>query len=66
MPVATLNFTRGMAPIAVQAYMMLRLGRDGYARIMRQTLANAIHLRKRLVDSGLRKVFGASRANSWC
>jgi glutamate decarboxylase len=52
MPTATLNFTRGTAPIAVQAYMMLRLGRDGYARIMRQTLDNAIHLRKRLVDSG--------------
>jgi glutamate decarboxylase len=47
-----LNFTRGTAPIAVQAYMMLRLGRDGYARIMRHTLANALHLRKRLVDSG--------------
>ena len=52
MPTATLNFTRGTAPIAVQAYMMLRLGRDGYARIMRHTLANALHLRKRLVDSG--------------
>src|SRR6516164_7707412 len=52
MPTATLNFTRGTAPIAVQAYMMLRLGRDGYARIMRHTLDNAIHLRKRLVDSG--------------
>jgi glutamate decarboxylase len=52
MPTATLNFTRGTAPIAVQAYMMLRLGRDGYARIMRHTLDNAIHLRKRLLDSG--------------
>ena len=52
MPTATLNFTRGTAPIAVQAYMMLRLGRDGYARLMRQTLDNAIHLRKRLLDSG--------------
>src|SRR6516162_10928962 len=51
MPTATLNFSRGTAPIAVQAYMMLRLGRDGYARIMRHTLANALHLRKRLVDS---------------
>ena len=52
MPTATLSFTRGTAPIAVQAYMMLRLGRDGYARVMRQTLDNAIHLRQRLVDSG--------------
>jgi glutamate decarboxylase len=52
MPTATLNFTRGTAPIAVQAYMMLRLGRDGYTRVMRHTLDNAVHLRKRLVDSG--------------
>jgi glutamate decarboxylase len=52
MPTATLNFTRGTAAIAVQAYMMLRLGRDGYARVMRHTLDNAIHLRKRLMDSG--------------
>jgi len=52
MPTATLNFSRGTAPIAVQAYMMLRLGREGYTRIMRHTLDNAIFLRKRLVDSG--------------
>ena len=52
MPTATLNFSRGTAPIAVQVYMMLRLGREGYTRIMRHTLDNAIHLRERLVDSG--------------
>src|SRR5262245_6049504 len=52
MPTATLNFSRGTAPIAVQAYMMLRLGREGYTRIMRHTLDNALHLRQRLVDSG--------------
>jgi glutamate decarboxylase len=52
MPTATLNFSRGTAPIAVQAYMMLRLGRDGYTKIMRHTLDNAIALRQRLVDSG--------------
>jgi glutamate decarboxylase len=52
MPTATLNFSRGAAPIAVQAYMMLRLGREGYTRIMRHTLENAKDLRERLVDSG--------------
>src|SRR5215472_13013850 len=52
MPTATLNFRRGTAPIAVQAYMMLRLGRDGYTRVMQHTLDNAIYLRQRLVDSG--------------
>jgi len=52
MPTATLNFSRGTAPIAVQAYMLLRLGREGYTRVMRHTLDNAIHLRQRLLDSG--------------
>jgi glutamate decarboxylase len=52
MPTATLNFSRGTAPIAVQAYMMLRHGREGYTRIMRHTLDNAIYLRQRLVESG--------------
>jgi glutamate decarboxylase len=52
MPTATLNFSRGTAPIAVQAYNFLRLGREGYTRIVRHTLDNAIHLRQRLVDSG--------------
>ena len=31
---------------------MLRLGREGYTRIMRHTLDNAIYLRQRLLDSG--------------
>ncbi|HXY24612.1 MAG TPA: glutamate decarboxylase [Candidatus Acidoferrum sp.] len=52
MPTATLNFSRGTATIAVQTYMMLRLGREGYTRIMRHTLDNAVYLRQRLVDSG--------------
>jgi glutamate decarboxylase len=52
MPTATLNFSRGTAPIAVQQYMMLRLGREGYTRIMRHTLDNALTLRERLVESG--------------
>ena len=52
MPTATLNFSRGTAPIAVQTYMLLRLGREGYTRVMRHTLDNAIHLRQRLLDSG--------------
>jgi glutamate decarboxylase len=52
MPTATLNFSRGTAPIAVQSYMLLRLGREGYTRIMRHTVDNAIYLRQRLVESG--------------
>ena len=52
MPTATLNFSRGTAPIAVQAYMILRQGHEGYTRIMRHTLDNSIFLRERLVKSG--------------
>jgi len=52
MPTGTLNFSRGTVPIVLQYYMMLRLGRKGYTRVMRHTVDNAIHLRNRLVDSG--------------
>ncbi len=52
MPTATLNFSRNAAPIAAQYYMFLRLGFEGYARIMKQTIANATHLRDLLVKSG--------------
>ncbi|MEX3947572.1 glutamate decarboxylase [Paraburkholderia sp. EG287B] len=52
MPTATLNFSRNAFQIAVQYYQFLRLGFDGYRRIMRQTLDNAIALRRALVDSG--------------
>ena len=53
MPTATLNFSRGTAPIAVQTYQILRHGREGYTRIMRHTLDNAIYLRQRLLESGV-------------
>lgn len=52
MPTATLNFSRNAFQIAVQYYQFLRLGFDGYQRIMRHTLDNAIALRKTLVQSG--------------
>ena len=52
MPTATLNFSRNAFQIAVQYYQFLRLGFDGYKRIMQHTLDNAIALRKALVESG--------------
>ncbi|CAB3751596.1 glutamate decarboxylase [Paraburkholderia solisilvae] len=52
MPTATLNFSRNGFQIAVQYYQFLRLGFDGYKRVMQHTLNNAITLRKKLVDSG--------------
>ncbi|CAM3978793.1 Glutamate decarboxylase [Bordetella tumbae] len=52
MPTATLNFSRNSFQLAVQYYQFLRLGFEGYRRIMQRTLDNAIALRQRLVDSG--------------
>jgi glutamate decarboxylase len=52
MPTATLNFSRNGFQIAVQYYMMLRLGFEGYKRLMQHTLDNAIALRETLVKSG--------------
>ena len=41
--------------------MVLRLGREGYSRVMRHTLNNAIHLRKRLIDSGYFDIMNESQ-----
>jgi glutamate decarboxylase len=51
MPTATLNFSRNAAPLAVQYYQFLRLGFDGYKRVMTHTLKNAVALRDVLVGS---------------
>ena len=51
-PTATLNFSRNAFQIAVQYYLFLRLGREGYASIMRHAVANAERLREKLVESG--------------
>lgn len=52
MPTATLNFSRNSFQVAVQYYQFLRLGFDGFKRVMQRTLDNAIALRQHLVDSG--------------
>jgi glutamate decarboxylase len=52
MPTATLNFSRNAFQVAVQYYMFLRHGFEGYRRIMQHTLDNAIALRGILVESG--------------
>jgi glutamate decarboxylase len=61
MPTATLNFSRNAFQIAVQYYLFLRLGRPGYTRIMRHAVENALHLRKRLVDSGYFQVMNETQ-----
>ena len=52
MPTATLNFSRNAMQIAVQYYLFLRLGREGYTSIMRHAVNNAERLREQLVESG--------------
>lgn len=61
LPTASLNFSKGAAPIAVQAYLMLRLGREGFTRIMRHALDGAVHLRKRIMDSGYFDILNESQ-----
>lgn len=61
MPTATLNFSRNGFQIAVQYYMFLRQGFDGYQRIMRHTLDNAIALREILVESGYFTIMNESQ-----
>ena len=51
-PTATLNFSKSSATILVQYYAILRLGREGYTRVMRHALDHAQYLRDRLTKSG--------------
>ncbi len=51
-PTATLNFSKSSATVLFQYYMFLRLGREGYTRIMRYALGHAEYLRNRLTKTG--------------
>ena len=61
MPTATLNFSRNAFQVAVQYYQFLRLGFDGYKRVMQHTLDNAIFLRQQLVDSGYFEIMNTTQ-----
>jgi glutamate decarboxylase len=52
MPNCSLNFSRSSAPIVLQYYNFLRLGREGYQRIVNNSVANAQELARRLVGTG--------------
>ena len=60
-PTATLNFSRNAAQIIAQAYKFLRHGREGYTRIMQQTVDNTEYLRGLLVDSGYFDIMNESQ-----
>ncbi len=51
-PTATLNFSKGSATVLMQYDQFLRLGREGYRRIMQHTLDNALFLREQLTKTG--------------
>jgi glutamate decarboxylase len=51
-PTATLNFSKGSSTVLMQYYMFLRLGREGYRRVMKYALDHAVYLRDRLIKSG--------------
>jgi glutamate decarboxylase len=51
-PTYTFNFSRGSSMIQAQMYNFLRLGREGYTKIVESMLSNARHLNKKLDESG--------------
>lgn len=54
----TLNFSTGAAMVLAQYYMFVRLGREGYAYVMRQMQENARTLAANLRASGRFEVIG--------
>jgi glutamate decarboxylase len=52
MPNYSLNFSRSATPVLQQYYNFLRLGREGYGRVMANVLDNARYLEERLADDG--------------
>ena len=48
----SLNFSRSASQIFLQYYNFLRLGREGYRRIMANIMRNARHLAERILASG--------------
>jgi glutamate decarboxylase len=58
---ATLNFSKSSATVLCQYYNFLRMGRDGYTRVMRHTLDHAEYIRDRLLESGKFKVMNKTQ-----
>ncbi|KAJ3292185.1 hypothetical protein HDU79_001693 [Rhizoclosmatium sp. JEL0117] len=49
----TLNFSKGSSTVIGQYYNLIRLGKEGYRKIMLAGMANATYLRQKLQDMGL-------------
>jgi len=52
MPTYTLNFSRGSATVIAQYYNFLRFGKEGYSKIMKNTIENAKYLAEKIIASG--------------
>jgi glutamate decarboxylase len=52
MPNYSLNFSRSATPVLLQYFNFLRLGREGYTRVMGNVMENARYLEERLADDG--------------
>jgi len=61
MPTYTLNFSRGSATVIAQYYNLIRLGRNGYTRIMKNIIENAKYLAKGLEKTGKFKLLNKSQ-----
>ncbi len=51
-PTFNLNFSRGANQIIAQYYNLLRLGREGYSRIMENLQLNARYITEKLLETG--------------
>lgn len=61
MPNYSLNFSRASSMVLLQYYNFLRLGHEGYSRIMGNIMANAQFLEKKLLESGRFELLNESK-----
>ncbi len=62
LPTFTLNFSRPASPVIAQYYNFLRLGREGYTRIMENLRTVANYLAGKIEASGVCTVLGSREA----
>ena len=62
LPTFTLNFSRPASPVVAQYYNFLRLGREGYTRIMKNLKSVADYLADEIAATGVCEVLGSRQA----
>jgi glutamate decarboxylase len=62
LPTFTLNFSRPASPVVAQYYNFLRLGREGYTRIMENLRLVTNHLAEKIEATGVCTVLGSREA----